>query len=169
MTARNRPTVYILIGAQGSGKSSWAEANATRLDAVRLSSDEIRNELEATGRGDPTDGDLVFATVEDRLSRLLAEGKNVVVDATHALRSWRRREVAVARAAGARVVGVWFDVPLKAALERNRRKPDSEKWGERVVPEPVVRDIHRRLEPPGRDEFDEVWRLTEQDLVAVGE
>lgn len=167
MTKPRPPTVYVLIGAQGAGKSTWARANVDRLEAVLLASDEIRNEIVESGQGSPTNGDLVFSRLEDRLRDLLAEGRNVVVDATHALRAWRQREIAVARAAGARVVAVWFDVPLAAALARNRMKPDTENWGERIVPDPVVRDIHRRLEPPGRDEFDETWRLTEKDLAVV--
>ena len=42
-------TAYVLIGAQGSGKSTWACANAERLGAVVVASDDIRNELEARG------------------------------------------------------------------------------------------------------------------------
>jgi predicted kinase len=153
--------VYILIGLQGSGKSTWARANAQRLGASLLASDEVRNELESEGIDASDKGDLVFAIVEERLGRGLAEDRNVIVDATHARRRWREREIAIARERGARVVAVWFDVPLAVCLERNRRKPGGPRWGERVVPQAVLLGVARSFEPPTVDEFDEIWRLTD--------
>ena len=44
-----RPVLYVLIGIQASGKSTWARANAAGLQAEVVASDEIRNELEAQG------------------------------------------------------------------------------------------------------------------------
>ena len=41
--------LYVLIGIQGAGKSTWAKANAGRLQAAIVASDDIRNELEAGG------------------------------------------------------------------------------------------------------------------------
>ncbi|MGH2522053.1 MAG: AAA family ATPase [Anaerolineales bacterium] len=152
------PTAYILIGVQGSGKSIWAHANAGRLNAVVLASDEIRNELEAQGIDATNEGDRVFATVEARLGRLLDEGQNVIVDATHARVRWREKEVAVARRRGAKVIAVWFDVPLGVAIERNAGRPGGP-WGERVVPKNVLLGVAHGFQPPISGEFDEVWRL----------
>ena len=148
------PTLYVLIGIQGSGKSTWAAANANRLNAVVVASDEIRNELVEAGF-DPTDmGDRVFATLEERLAEHLAAGRNVIADATHARRAWRANEVAVGRRFGARTVAIWFDLPLAVCLARNARKPGGEHWGDRIIPRAILRDMAERFEPPGRDEFD---------------
>jgi predicted kinase len=148
------PTLYVLIGIQGSGKSTWAKANAGRLGAVVVASDEIRNELAAAGL-DPTDmGDRVFATLEARLAEHLGAGRSVIADATHARRAWRANEVAVARRFGARTVAIWFDLPLAVCQERNARKPGGEHWGDRIIPIAVLHDMAEHFEPPGRDEFD---------------
>jgi predicted kinase len=155
------PTAYLLVGVQGAGKSTWARANAERLGAVVLASDEVRNELEAQGIDAAREGDRVFAIVEQRLGQRLEEGKNVIVDATHARRRWREREIAVARAHGAKVIAVWFDVPLAVCLQRNARKPGGLRWGERLVPAQVVLGVARDFEEPKVGEFDEVWRLSE--------
>lgn len=155
------PSVYFLIGVQGAGKSTWARANAKRLRAVVLASDAIRNELEAQGVDATNEGDRVFAMVEERLGKLLAQGRNVIVDATHARRRWRERELAVARTHSAKRIAVWLDVPFTLALERNQTKPGGKLWGERVVPEDVLRAVSRKFEPPELGEFDEVWRLNE--------
>jgi predicted kinase len=151
--------VYLMIGVQGAGKSTWARANAKRLRARILASDAIRNELEAQGIDATNEGDRVFAIVEERLSKLLARGQNVIVDATHARRRWRARELTVARTHGARLIAVWLDAPLELALERNQNKPGGKLWGERVVPEEVLYAVARKFEPPELGEFDEVWRL----------
>jgi predicted kinase len=149
--------VYILLGAQGSGKSTWAQVNARRLRATLLASDDVRNQLEAAG-DDPTNGDRVFAIVEAELANRLAQGQNVIVDATHARRSWRRQEIDIGRQHGARVVGVWFDRPLEHCLAMNSRRPGGG-WGSRVVPEAMVRWVWEGFEAPTPGEFDEVWRI----------
>ena len=156
-------TVFVLIGAQGSGKSTWAAAHAAELNAEVVASDEIRNELEAAGREATNLADEVFAILEQRVDQWLAQGRNVIVDATHARRKWRENVLAIARARGARRVAVWFDVPLEAALARNARKPGGP-WGQRTVPKPFLINVWRGLEPPGEGEFDEVLRITESEI-----
>src|SRR3989304_4723401 len=102
------------MGVQGSGKSTWARENAERLGAAVIASDEIRNELEALGIDATDEGDRVFAEVEARMDALLAQGRDVMVDATHALKAWRAKETAIARRRGARPGAPWVDRPLGA-------------------------------------------------------
>jgi protein phosphatase len=150
------PTAYFLLGAQGAGKTTWATAHAAQLSAVILASDDIRNELEALGTDATSENERVFALLEARLGVLLAQGKNVLVDATHARRSWREKEVAIARAHGAQTVAIWFDVSLAVCLQRNARKPGTQRWGERIVSPEFLRAVYLSLEPPTRAEFDEI-------------
>jgi protein phosphatase len=152
------PVVYTLLGVQGSGKSTWARANAARLNAVVLSSDEIRNELEVLGRPDEArNGARVFEIFNRRLGQLLAEGKNVISDATHARQSWRADELAVARRLKAEVVGVMFDVPVQVCRDRNDARPRTGRWGERYVPDDFLCKVARDFEPPQPGEVDHVW------------
>ena len=150
------PTAYFLLGAQGAGKTTWAAAQAAHLSAVILASDDIRNELEARGMDATSENERVFALLEARLDVLLAQGRNVLVDATHAHRSWRKKEVAIARALGAKTVAIWLDVPLAVCLQRNARKPGTQRWGERIVSPEFLRAVYLSLEPPTRAEFDEI-------------
>jgi predicted kinase len=151
-----KTTVYFLLGAQGAGKTTWAAAQATRLSAVILASDDIRNEMEAHGMDATTENERVFALLEARLDALLEQGKNVLVDATHARRTWREKEVAITRARGAKTVAIWFDVPLAICLQRNNWKPGTQRWGERYVPPDFLRAVYLNLEPPTLAEFDEI-------------
>jgi predicted kinase len=148
--------VYLLLGAQGSGKTTWAAAHAGCLGAVVLASDAIRNELEAQGVPAAPEGDRVFALLEARLAAWLAQGQSVLVDATHARRAWRAKEIAIARARGARRVAIWFHLPLAVCLQRNARKPGTRRWGERVIAPAEIQAVYRGFEPPTSDEFDEI-------------
>ncbi len=151
--------LYVLIGIQASGKSTWAKANAGRLQAAVVASDEIRNELEAEGI-DPTDrGDRVFAIFEGRVARFLDAGRHVIADATHARRAGRANLLALARQRGVWTVAVWFQVPLATCRARNAHKPGGSLWGDRMIPEAVLVDMWHRFEPPTADEFDEIWKI----------
>ncbi len=156
-------TLFVLIGIQGSGKSTWARANARRLGAGVVASDEIRNELEAAGMDAMGLSDHVFAILEGRVDELLARGQNVIVDATHARRQWRQNVLAIARRRGARRVAVWFDMPLETAIARNALKPGGG-WGQREVPTPLLLNVWRGFEPPGAEEFEEVWKPSGEEI-----
>ena len=111
-------TVYILIGAPACGKTQWALSNAKRLGAIVLAADAARDEIRRAG-GDPFDGDRVFAVLDRRLREQLAMGQSSIIDATHWRREYRAYAVDAAREVKARVIGVWFDVPLEVCLLRN--------------------------------------------------
>ncbi len=150
-------TLYILIGAPGSGKSTWARGNADRLKAEVIGADDIRVEFHAAGRN-PLNGDQVFAEVERRAREVLRAGRSVILDATHFLRKYRRYAHHIARAANARQVAIWFDVPLEECLRRNASRT-AQQFGDEAVPDAVVRSIHAKLQPPDRFEFDEIVRV----------
>ena len=157
--------VYILLGLQGSGKTTWAKANAKRLNAVVLSSDDIRNEMVEQGQAaEVENGDAVFAIFNRRLAGLVRAGHNAISDATHIRRAWRQNEIEIARSLGAKVVGVWLDVPLEVCLRRNVLRPGGA-WGQRAVAEDFVRELAESFEPPLVGEFDEVWKVTPPPFV----
>jgi predicted kinase len=153
--------LYVLIGVQGAGKSTWARANAERLDAVVVASDDIRNELDAAGVDPTNEGDRVFAIFDGRVARLLDAGRNVIADATHARERWRANILAIARQRGGQRVAVWLDLPLAVCRARNAHKPGGPLWGNRIVAEEVLQDMWRTFEPPVADEFDEIRTLRE--------
>jgi len=151
--------LYVLIGIQATGKSTWAAANAARLEAVVVASDDIRNELEAAGIPAEHDGDRVFAIFEERVAHWLDLGRNVIADATHARRPWRVNVMRLARQRGVPVVAVWFQAPLEVSRARNARKPGGARWGDRVTADEVLVDMWQHFDPPGADEFDEIWKI----------
>lgn len=156
--------MYVLIGLPGSGKSTWAQANAARLGAAVVASDEIRNEMEAQGQAVNSRSPVVYARVADRVAEHLDQDRSIIVDATHVRSQWRAGVVAAARQRGARCIGVWFDLPVAVCLRRNTNRPGGG-WGQRPVPQLVVLGMRRVFEAPTVGEFDEVWRVARDEGV----
>jgi len=124
------PSLTVLIGAAGSGKSTFAASHFAPAEI--LSSDAFRTAI----AGDPTDQSVTgaaFTALHAALERRLRAGRLTVVDATNLMPSARRTLVGRARAAGIPAVAVVLDLPPDVVLSRNAARLD------RVVPEDVVR------------------------------
>jgi predicted kinase len=151
------PTFYILIGLPGSGKSHWAQANADRINAIVVGSDEVRAEFQARGEN-PHDGNAVFAEVERRARAHLQTDRSVILDATHYQRRYRAYAIDLAHQLGVTCVAVWFDTPLDEALRRNSWRT-GDRFGAQRVPDHIIREMAARLDPPSRAEFDRGVRI----------
>jgi predicted kinase len=131
----------LLVGLPGSGKSTYLE----RRGIVPLSSDAVRHLL----TDDATDQSVqrrIFSTLRYLLRQRLEIGKQATyVDATH-LTPWERRPyLKLGQLYDCPVEALFFDVPLKVCLERNRRR-------ERVVPADVMDRMAAKLVPPTLEE-----------------
>ena len=145
----SRPQGHLLIGPPGSGKSTLAANLAPLLPARVIANDALREQL----WGDPkVQG--AWSELEPHLhgaiDSAVADGINVLVDATHAQLNWRQR--LMHRSLGARHIqwtGWWLQTPLDQCLAWNRSR-------QRSVPEAVIHAMHCRLSsPPDRPELSE--------------
>ena len=132
---------HLLIGPPGSGKSTLAATLAPLLRARVVSSDDQRQMLwgDAGVQGPWTE---LEPLLHGAIDTALAEGDNVIVDATHAQLSWRSR--LMHRDLGARRLqwfGWWLQTPLDQCLAWNRSR-------HRQVPEAVIGAMHQRLSIP---------------------
>jgi predicted kinase len=133
--------LIVLVGLPGSGKSTWA----ARQPFSVLSSDAIRLLI----ADDPAIQAIhrrVFATLRYLAKqRLQLKMPVTCIDAT-SLTPWERRPwIRLAQDTDCDAEAIFFDTPLEVCLDRNRQR-------ERVVPEDVVREMARRLEPPSTEE-----------------
>ena len=128
------PSLVVLIGAAGAGKSTLASRLFTP-DQV-LSSDAFR----AAVSGDPTDQRVTrtaFSILHRELRKRMAAGRTAVVDATNVTTYARRALVQRATASGVPAVAIVLALPTELVLARNATRP------RRIVPEGAVR---RQLE-----------------------
>ena len=118
-----------LIGASGSGKSTFAARHFGRYEV--LSSDVCRG-LVSDDENDQSASADAFDVLGYIAGKRLAAGKLTVVDATNVTRDARRQLVELAREHDVLPVAVVLDVPVPVAVERNRSRPERD-FGARVV------------------------------------
>ena len=134
------PSLVVLIGAAGAGKSTLAARLFSPGDV--LSSDAFRG-LVAGNEADQGATRTAFAILHRELARRLAAGRTTVIDATNVTAFARRGLVRRAAAAGVPAVAVVLALPTTLVLARNATRPG------RIVPEAAVRrqmdDLDRSL------------------------
>ncbi|MFN2556481.1 MAG: AAA family ATPase [Nitriliruptorales bacterium] len=131
------PSLVLLIGIAGCGKSSFARRHFAPTEV--LSSDECR----AMVADDPNDQSATsdaFSVLRFVLDKRLKRQRLTVVDATSLDRDARKPYLGLARKYDVPAVAIVLDLPLDVCLERDRRRSD------RTVGEEVLRRQRRDLE-----------------------
>ncbi len=142
------PALVLLVGAAGSGKSTWAGERYRDVEVV--SSDALRAVV-GSGTADLDASDDAFRLLDQIVEGRTRRGLTVVVD-TLGLDPVRRAAwAALARAAGLPLVAVVLDTPAALCRARNAAR-------DRPVPAPVLagqlrrmRDVRLELELEGWD------------------
>jgi predicted kinase len=111
--------LVVLVGAPGSGKSTWARRNAG--GAVVIGQDELIDAI--TPEGFDHAYRPVYAAAEEAIARAaLREGHTVIVDRTNRTRAHRQRWLDLAQEAGSPAVAVLMTATAEECCERNARR-----------------------------------------------
>ena len=129
------PAVVVLIGAAGSGKSTWAATHYRRAEVV--SSDELRG-IVGSGPADLDASTDAFDLLERIVSARVARGLTTVIDTLGLDPDRRRAWLAAARTAGLPAVAVVLDTPGEECRRRNRLR-------DRPVPATTLAEQVRRV------------------------
>ena len=161
------PSLVVLVGPAGSGKSTFA-ARCFAPGEV-LASDAMRA-IVGRDESDQAVTRSAFALLNRQLDGRLRDGKLAVVDATNVEAHARRALLQRARAARVPAVAIVLDLPPRIVLGRNQARAG------RVVEAAVVRHHLARLRAAvdrgqlEREGFDLVYRIREPaelDIVQV--
>jgi bifunctional polynucleotide phosphatase/kinase len=135
-----KPTLVVLVGPPGSGKTTWAAAFAERTKSVHVS-----NDLKQTAKAQ-----------QRALLAALEAGRSSVVDNTSPSKKARKPYLEQARRLGARCVAIVWQPPegLAEHLERVRSLVLHTK---EPIPKIGFTLFRKNYEAPTRDEFDEVY------------
>jgi protein phosphatase len=121
MISLPEPSLVVLIGATGSGKSSFAARHFKRTEV--LSSDFCRG-LVADDENDQSATIAAFDVLHHIAGHRLGAGRLTVVDATNVQRESRKPLLALARAHDLFCVAMVLDLPERLCADRNRGRPD---------------------------------------------
>lgn len=146
----NKPTMWVLVGLSGSGKSTIATQIANENpNTVIVSSDAIREEL--TGNyEDQEHNEEVFKIFHDRIRKNLENKKNVIADATNLTIKSRRAIMMKVNGLEVHKVCVVIPKPSEQCKIDNKNR-------EHPVPNEVLDKQIRRFQIPFYEEkFDEI-------------
>jgi len=157
-------SVVALIGASGSGKSSFARKHFRSTEV--LSSDFCRGLVSDEENNQAATKD-AFEVLHFIASKRLAAGKLVVIDATNVQVEARKPIIALARQYHCIPVAIVFDLPEKVCHERNRNRPDRD-FGVHVVRQ-HSQQLRRSLRGLEREGFRRVHVLHSTEEVDAAE
>jgi predicted kinase len=118
------PTVVVLSGLPGAGKTTFVRALRARITCDHVESDAIRRGLAAKPTYSAEESGRVFAIARERAAEGMRAGRTVVIDATNLRRRDRKQFVTLAERAGARLVAVRVTAPGTTLHERLSRPRD---------------------------------------------
>ncbi|MDW4912585.1 ATP-binding protein [Streptomyces californicus] len=152
--AERTPMVFLLVGLTGSGKTTYSQRKLEPEGAERLSVDEVVFERHGRYGVDYPENTYfekeapVVAELHDRLTELLAEGRDVAWDHGLWLRKDREAMKGLVESAGGRWRLLHFSVErqelLRRLAERNTRKDANAL----VVTPEALADFFARFETP---------------------
>jgi predicted kinase len=131
-------TAYVMVGAPGSGKSTYAAKLAQTENAVIISGDDIRAELYGSAEIQGNWGE-----IWERIDELVSDscGMPVILDGTHYRKDYREEAVTLLRSYGySKVEAIVMDASLPTCIARNFSRI------ERSVPDYIVTAMHEKLQ-----------------------
>ncbi|MGC9437367.1 polynucleotide kinase-phosphatase [Streptomyces sp. WG5] len=161
-------SLVVLIGASGSGKSTFARRTFTPTEVI--SSDFCRG-LVADDENDQSASRDAFDVLHYIAGKRLAAGRRTVVDATNVQQDARRQLIELARKYDVLPVAIVLDIPEEVCAERNATRTDRADMPRRVI-QRHIRELRRSLRHLEREGFRKVHVLrgvaeTEQATVVT--
>jgi protein phosphatase len=153
-------SLVILIGASGSGKSTFARKHFKATEV--LSSDFCRG-LVSDDENDQEATKDAFEVLHFVAAKRLAAGKMTVIDATNVQSEARKPLLALAHEFHCFPVAIVFDLPEKLCQERNRHRLDRD-FGPHVVRQQRSQ-LHRSLRFLRNEGFHQTYVLSSPEQI----
>ncbi|MFJ1809492.1 MULTISPECIES: polynucleotide kinase-phosphatase [unclassified Streptomyces] len=155
-------SLVVLIGASGSGKSTFARRNFKPTEVI--SSDFCRG-LVSDDENDQSATRDAFDVLHYIAGKRLAAGRRTVVDATNVQQDARRQLIDLAKQYDVLPIAIVLDVPEEVCAERNAARTDRADMPRRVI-QRHTRELRRSLRHLEREGFRKVHVLRGVEDVA---
>lgn len=142
--------VYLLCGAPGSGKSSWAKTQIEQNGGVWLSRDNVRFSLLTEEDEYFAKETEVFNTWINQINEAIHNEEGVTdiyVDATHLNEKSRNKTLSRLDRKNVHIIPVYFDTPFLMCLKQNNYRSGRER-----VPEEVIGNMYKSIKRPTHKE-----------------
>lgn len=160
-----RPTLLLIGGLMGTGKSTLARMLQNELGWMLVSSDSTRKrlaqlapaepQLDAYGEGlySPSWSARTYQAMFDQAANLLASGRSVILDATFARQAHRHAAAQEAALHGANLVFIECKCPRELALQRL-----ASRWQARLARQPDLASAESDARPDLYDAQADAWQ-----------
>jgi predicted kinase len=147
-----RPTLYLLIGYPGAGKTTVAKIIHEATGAVHLWSDVERHKIFGHPTHSEEESMKLYDELNERTGVLLAEGHSVIFDTNFNFHEDRRKLREIATSRGAETVVLWIIIPLETAKHRAVAASLKRNGYHTRMTEQEFDKLVSKLEAPGKDE-----------------
>ena len=130
---------FVMVGAPGAGKSTYAAKLSKIEEATIISGDDIQEDLYGSAN---TQGNWVeiWDRIEEEVELCAGDNKNVILDGTHYTSTYREEAIAMLKSYGYdQIEAIVIDTSLDNCIFRNASR-------HRGVPRHVVIEMHKKLQ-----------------------
>jgi predicted kinase len=147
-----KPTLHLLMGLPGSGKTTLAKTIEKLTGAVRLSSDEYRLMLFPKPTFSQAEHDQLYAILDANVDILLKAGRDVIYDANLNRYKHRQEKYLLGNKHGVDTKLWWLITPDDLAKQRRLRDQNHVFIPTGDTPEQLFERVSGVFEPPSKAE-----------------
>ncbi len=154
-------SLVLLIGASGSGKSTFANKYFKKHEVV--SSDICRGIVSNDENSQAATGD-AFDLLNFIIAKRLKNGLLTVVDATNIQKESRKKLINLAREYHTLPVAIILDLPQRVCEDRNKKR-DDRNFGEHVIRQ-QKQQLKRSFKGLKREGFRKIYKFSSEEEIA---
>jgi bifunctional polynucleotide phosphatase/kinase len=146
--------IVLMVGSPASGKSFYARELEERYGYLRINKDDMKSDV-----------------VMNKVFNLgIKERMNIVIDGTNPTKESRAKWINASRKASYNITIIWMNFPMSVVEFLNNYRIANNKNQDSHVPTVAMRVYYKKLEPPTKDECDniiEVNTINTDEMLSV--
>lgn len=146
------PTLYLLMGLPGAGKTTVAKIIEELVGAIRLTSDEARFMLWDKPEFSEEEHQELYDYLNEQTLRLLQKGKSVIYDANLNRFEHRQEKYELAEALDVPIRLIWVQADTELAKQRATNPTRKHLWKKDETPEHMFDRVASAIEKPQESE-----------------